>query len=355
MEKQKDYKEPEYRQYESDEIDLRKVFAEIGNFFQRIWNGIIYSIISFKRSSVRYRYLIILLLVAGLLLGFFYRTVKAPVYQSSMIVRSEYLSDLLLENAIQKLNSMLSDTTRMEISTFLNLNQSTAKNIASFTYEAVRSEKDVAEFEFIAEQLEKLETTGAEINELINQIERNNQETFEITVLVNDPNELEGLEEAVVNYFAELDYIEKRLEINKRNLNARREKLLIESEKLDSLKEIIYANYVKMAVRDREGSNNVILNDAQVTNPLDVVNQDLSLYNQRLNTEERLYLRPEFEVISGFTTFLQPASDNLRDTLIKAFLISLAAAYGIIFLIEVNRYLNRVERERYQTQEETTA
>jgi len=327
MEKQKDYKEPEYRQYESDEIDLRKVFAEIGNFFQRIWNGIIYSIISFKRSSVRYRYLIILLLVAGLLLGFFYRTVKAPVYQSSMIVRSEYLSDLLLENAIQKLNSMLSDTTRMEISTFLNLNQSTAKNIASFTYEAVRSEKDVAEFEFIAE----------------------------ITVLVNDPNELEGLEEAVVNYFAELDYIEKRLEINKRNLNARREKLLIESEKLDSLKEIIYANYVKMAVRDREGSNNVILNDAQVTNPLDVVNQDLSLYNQRLNTEERLYLRPEFEVISGFTTFLQPASDNLRDTLIKAFLISLAAAYGIIFLIEVNRYLNRVERERYQTQEETTA
>jgi hypothetical protein len=98
---------------------------------------------------------------------------------------------------------------------------------------------------------------------------------------------------------------------------------------MDSLKSVLYQNYQTLGKTSR-GSNNVILSDEAMTNPLDVFKQDLELNQQILEIDEALYIQPDFEVIEGFTTFKQPESAGLLKILFISFWVSWLMGYLII-------------------------
>jgi hypothetical protein len=158
------------------------------------------------------------------------------------------------------------------------------------------------------------------------------------------PAVIKPLQDALVNYFKDNDYIKKRIQINKTNLVSKKNKLQHDSQKLDSLKKIIYSNYKSMAEQGRQGSNNVILSDKSVTNPIEVYNQDLNIYNQILEAEKNLFLQPDFEVIDGFTQFDSPASDSKLKMIVKAVLIAFVLAYVIVGVREFNKYLSTISK-----------
>jgi hypothetical protein len=53
-------------------------------------------------------------------------------------------------------------------------------------------------------------------------------------VLIYNPDIVKNLEKAIVTYYANNGYIKRRVDINKENLQARKVKLVKESNKLDS-------------------------------------------------------------------------------------------------------------------------
>jgi hypothetical protein len=94
-----------------------------------------------------------------------------------------------------------------------------------------------------------------------------------------------------------------------------------------------------MALQSRQGSNNVILSDKAVTDPIEIYKQDKEVYNELQSVEERLYLQPDFEIVSGFTEFTDPASPGLVKSIAISILIALALGYFIVALLSFNKYL----------------
>jgi len=111
---------------------------------------------------------------------------------------------------------------------------------------------------------------------------------------------------------------------------------------LDSLKDVIYDNYQNMASQSRQGSNNVILSDKAVTNPIEIFTQDIDLYNEIQYIDRALYLQDDFEVVDGFTEFSKPTSASPLKASFYGILIAVGIGYLIVALFSFNKYLSKL-------------
>jgi hypothetical protein len=260
-----------------------------------------------------------------------------------MILSSEYLNKRIVDNTIEKLNLLAEEEEKAGLAKVLNISTELADNIHDFDAKPFVAENELIELEILKEQLKNFQSDNKNekvITQVIDRIEIENRHAYEITVRVYNPTVVRELETAIVSYFKNNDYLKKRVEISKTNLLARKNKLTKESQKLDSLKEVIYANYQNMAAQSRQGSNNVILSDKAVTNPIEIYTQDINLYNEIQAIDRSLFLQDDFEVVDGFTEFSKPSSDGPVRISAYAILIAIGLGYLIVALSKFNKYLD---------------
>ena len=227
----------------------------------------------------------------------------------------------------------------------LQISNELAENIHDFEAKPFVAEAELIELEVLKEQLKNFQADNKNdrvIQQVIERIEIENRHAYEITIRVYNPTVVHELETALVNYFRNNEYLKKRVEITKFNRLARKQKFIRESQKLDSLKEVIYANYQNMAAQSRQGSNNVILSDKAVTNPIEIFKEDIDLYNEIQSIDKSLYLQNDFEVVDGFTEFSMPSSDGPIKTSAYAILIAIALGYLLVALFSFNKYLDKL-------------
>lgn len=331
----------------SDEIDLGQLFTRIGNFFANAWLGLMRFLATLRRAPFENKMSFALIITASIILGFvFSYYVRKNYYESSMILSSNYLNKRLADNTIDKLDLLAKEQHKTGLSRVLGLVDSLADNIVAFEVKPFVSENDVVELEVLKEQLRSARTNAdntAVINEVIERISIENRHAFEITVRTLNPNVIPNLQDAVVAYFKNNPYIKKRIESNRLNLQKKQTQLTRDIAKLDSLKRVIYENYLNMAVQARSGSNNVILSDKAVTDPVEIYNQALSIYNDLLIVNTELYLQKDFEVVDGFTEFSEPASASLPMMLFYSLLIGIVVAYLDVAMRTFNRYLSTLK------------
>jgi hypothetical protein len=98
-----------------------------------------------------------------------------------------------------------------------------------------------------------------------------------------------------------------------------------------------------MARQSREGSNNVILSDKYLTDPMSVYYADLNFNKEIQEIDKQLQVKAYFEVVDGLTTFRKPSSYNIATILLYAFFGSVVAAYVLIGLWKFNQYLAALE------------
>jgi len=329
----------------SDEIDLGVLFEKIGNFFKSIAGGSLRFIAVLRNTPVRNKGLFLVLMISGAGLALAYSfALKKKFYESSMILNSDYLNKRIVDNAIEKLNLLADEETPKGLASALHISDSLARNIVKFTARPFVAERELIEIEVLKEQLKSAQLKNqAVIDQITRRIEIENQHAFEFAVRTYSPTAIKPLQDALVNYFRNNDYIKRRIEITKTNLGARKLKLINESHKLDSLKNVIYANYRSMAEQTRQGSNNVILSDKSVTNPLDVYSQDLSFNDQILSIDRQLYIQPDFEIVDGFTEFNEPASASELKMVVTGLLIGFAFGYVVVAMKKFDKYLSGID------------
>ena len=315
----------------SDEIDLTQFFKWIGRGFNRVGNSILYSLATLRNLFFNNRLFFLGVILIGLVLGTIYsELLKKKYYKTTMVLSCDYLNTQILENTIDKLNLLSREEEREGLAEELKIDQKTAKNIQEFEFNPFVSEDDVVEMEVLRTQLTNIVADKKDLVEkVMSKLEIENKNAYEISVLVYNPDIVKPLEKALVTYFNSNEYIKRRIEINKVNLTSRKSKLTKESSKLDSLKVVLVQNYQTLGKTSR-GSNNVILGEEGLTNPLDVFTQDLEINKEILEIDEKLYLQPDFEVVEGFTTFKQPESASLIKILFISFWISFLMGYLII-------------------------
>jgi len=329
----------------SEEIDLGALFSKIGDFFRNVGLGFLKLLALIRRIPLENKSSFIILIAAALIIGISYSTFwKKKFYATTMILSSEYLNKRIVDNTIEKLNLLANEDNKKGLASVLQISDSLAENIHDFEAKPFIAESEIIELELLKEQLKNAQTADNEnvIKNVIERIGIENRHAFEITVRVYNPTVVRQLETALVNYLKNNEYLKKRVEITKSNMLARKQKLIGESQKLDSLKSVIYANYQSMAAQSRQGSNNVILSDKAVTNPIEIFDQDINLYNEIQFIDRFLYLQSDFEVVDGFTEFSKPSSAGLVKISAIAILIAIGLGYLLVGLLSFNKYLDKL-------------
>lgn len=339
--------QPQERPTPSDEIDLSRLFSKIGDLFRGIGTGFIRFLALLRSIPLRNKLLFSVVIVTTIVCSIFYGLfLKKKFYESTMIINSAYLNKRIIDNTIEKLNLLAEEKNKSGLAKLLNLNDSVAAKISKFEAKPFVAETDVIELEVLKEQLKSARDNSKNpgvIDQVIQRIEIENRHAFEITVRTFSPTVIVELQSALVNFLRNNDYVKKRIEINRQGLLQRKEKLLIESGKLDSLKELIYANYKSMAEKERQGSNNVILSDRSITNPIDVYGQSILIYNEIQSIDRELHIQSDFEVVDGFTEFSEPASASLSKMVAQAFILGIGIAYLLVALGNLNTYLSDLD------------
>lgn len=325
----------------NDEIDITQLFRWIGRGFKNFGLGIIAAIAGLRNIFFTNLVFFLIIILSGLALGgSYFQFLSKKFYKSSMIISCDYLNNRIMQNSIEKLNLLCLENDRNGLAAELKIDKDVAKNIRRFSFKPFISEKDLVEIEVLKEQLNNAAAEKKDlIEKIISKVDVENKHAFQLDVLIYNPDIVKNLEKAIVTYYASNEYIKRRIEINKQNLQARKSKLVGESNKLDSLKSVLYQNLQSMARQNREGSNNVILSDKYLTDPMEIYSEDLNMNEKVLEINEKLYLQPDFELIDGFTTFKEPENASLFKILIVALLASVVSGYLIIGLWKFDRYL----------------
>jgi hypothetical protein len=324
----------------TDEIDLAQLFSKIGSFFIAIGLGLMRFLSLLRRIPIKNKLLFSTTIAISILVGYYYgKFIRKKFYESTMIISSEYLNKRLVGNTINKLNLLAGEANKGGLAKILNITDSLAYNIVDFEAKPFVEERDLIELEVLKEQLKTQAKNEKVIEQVVKRIEIENRHAFEITVRTLSPAVIENLQTALVNFFKNNDYIKRRIEINQINLLEKKAKIFHDLQKLDSLKFIIYDNYKSMAAQSRQGSNNVILSDKAVTDPVQIYNQDLNLYTLFQSINSDIYVKKDFEVVDGFTEFNEPASASTKSIVLISFLIGFGMAYLLVALLALNRYL----------------
>jgi len=331
--------------YQDDEIDLRKLFQAIGSFFSGLWFGFIRIIVSIRRVTIEHKYLFLILIILGVVGAIGVNKTSRPYYSTSMFLKISIYRGKLIENSIEKLNLLCQEKGRSELASVLGIDSLLAAQIKGFEAIPFVNEQEIIDLEILKLQLKNLKTGEDQINQVISRLEIDNKSMYEIVVRVYDNSIIPDFEEPVVNYFRNIKYISKRLEISKQNRESKLRKLQLEAEKLDSLKSVIYRNLASLTDRTREGSNNVILAEDNITNPLSVIREDMNLYDQELAIRRQLALEPEIEVVDTFGTFLTLDSPRVTKSMVYAIFIAIGLGYFILLIKGINAYLLRFEKE----------
>ena len=332
----------------SDEIDITQLFRWIGRGFRNFGMGIIIAIAGLRNIFHTNRIFFLVVILSSLAIGgSYYQFLSKKFYKSSMIISCDYFNNRIFQNSIEKLNLLCAERDREGLSNELKIEIDVAKNIRGFDFQSFVLEKDLVETEVLKEQLQAAAPEKKDlVARIIGRVDIENKHAFQVEVFIYNPEIVKNLEAAIVNYFATNAYIKRRVEINRQNLENKKSKLIQESNKLDSLKQVLYQNLQSMARQNREGSNNVILSDKYLTDPLAIYAEDLNLHDELLEVNEKLYVQPDFEVVDGFTTFREPQSASLFKILATSFIVSLLVGYIIIGLLRFDQYLATLSKKQ---------
>jgi hypothetical protein len=332
----------------SSEMDLGQLFSRFGDALVSFGHWTMRSIAEIRKVTLKYKALFIVLIVISIGIGVAYsKYYKKKFFESSMILSSEYMNKRIVENSLKKLNILAGEESKSGLAKALGISDSVAQNIVYFEGKTFVEEKEVVELQVLKEQLKnsKLELENPKvIDDVIKRLEVENRHAFEFTVRLYRPEDFKLLEKGLVHYFKSNEYILKRLKINKSNLIGLRAKLQGDANKLDSLKSVMYDNFKNMAQPDRRGSNNVIL-DQPITNPIDIYSMGLRIYEELQETDKKIFLESDFEIVTGFTEMNVPASATTSQIAITSMLIGVLISYIIIALISFNIYLNKFDQD----------
>lgn len=335
------------RNYSDDEIDLRKLFQSIGKGFSNFGKWLVTLVVRFRRATLKYKFLLIAMIVVGGIGGIVFTEVTQPYYKTSMVLSSEYFNARLVDNSLEKLNTLCKEKDKTGLAQVLNIRSDVAENIMEFDYEPMVSEQDVVDVEVLKQKLGELKVKDTDISKVISQINIENKNSYIISVYVFDNKIIENLQNSLVSYFGNNPYIKNRIRINKENQLRLIDKLQEDISQLDSLKHAFNLNLKANASKKGGTSSNVYVGESGAMNPTEVYSEGVRLYRQLLSIRENLELGSDFELVDGFTVFSKPESAGLLKASVLSALIFLGIGYLLIMLIEINKYLNKVEKERF--------
>lgn len=337
---------PKQKPRGSEEVDLREIFVVISSFFIRAFESTL-GLILYLRSFIK-RYWVVNVFSFILSIGYFGYTYYSapPVYTSSMVVSSQYFKGSLILNAFRNLNRLCKQGNEEGVAELLGLPREEVAALKRVYLEPMISQERRTQVKELIGGLNPNKDIEL-IMQLQNEISIENQSTYIVVVEITNTDILDNLDSAIVNYLVGNKFIKNRIDISRRNLELKEQRLREESAELDSLKNALFLNYASLTDEERRGSGNVYVGtDQQMVDPLTVYREGMRLYDEQLSLAKSLYLQSEIEIVDTFKKFSSPVNSGLLKTIIYAIAFGVLLSFAIGSILDFNKYLNKVEARR---------
>lgn len=266
----------------TDEIDLGELLVNI------------------KKSVVKRKWLIIILTIAGMILGITKYTISPVVYRSEMVAYSEVLEETLILTIDENLKKIFSDRNLKYIAERFSLPDSVAKSISSIKIDLQEKQKN---------------KDGLYFNIKVNSKSNNN---FDI------------INPGIIKYLSSNEYVNKRVILQKEHHQKLIDKLDNEIGLIDSLK-----NNISGLEKNQK---------LTVLDPSAIYETLIGLYKDQLRTNSKLDLSNGVEIIDTID-YSRPVSAGLLKSAVVGFGIGLIISFMIVFLLEVSSYIKQYEKQ----------
>ena len=257
----------------TDEIDLLELLAKV--------------VLTIKSNILSF----IVAFILGTGLGLCYYQFVPKTYESKMMVISDILPNAFCEPLSETLNSLIIDGNHQLLADKLGLTPEEASQIGKIQIEAIKSEKD-----------------KKDVKEGF---------TFVITVKVDNNNLLPKLQEGVLNYLRNNEYIKVKSRQNKIMDQALIDKMVIEINSLDSLKKNLLLGHPV----SRSTPQTILMDPASISSEI------VKLSNEKYELINKLELVNSIQLVEGFTAYENPASPKLSLS------VAAGSSLGIFFVI----------------------
>lgn len=270
--------------YQDDEIDLKDLLKKVIKVLERGTKAIFLSVL------------------LGAVLGLGYFLNSGVSYQSSLVLSSDILKLANIEALFTPLELLLDEGNTALVSQKLHIEEE------------------------LAEKLIALEVKSVFENETLNQEPIS---YFEITAMVSDNAILPELQQGLIEYLTNNDYVKRRVALDKEKL-----KVLIENVD-NEIKEIeLLKNRIESGSVLNSGSSNVVLME-----PSNLYQQSMMMFEKKQAFIKELALVESIEVVKEFTPFSKPSSPSWILCLVMGFAGGLILGFAILFFREMDRYV----------------
>lgn len=268
-----------------EEVDLMEVFLKL--------------IIVIRKNFL----LIVLFFVLGSVIGFIYYASAQKVYKSNLVISSDILTNSYSKALIDNINQHRKDQNLDAIVKSLHVSIQVAENLHYLKVEKLEAATDLKE-----------------------------SEKFVITADVSDVQILPELQQGVIFYLSNNDYVKIRVEQRKRYLDELIAKVEREIKDMETLKQGIMSGAFFESVKGD------VMFDPTVVN-----SKILELTKEKLTLENSRDLVNSVQVIEGFSQFDGPSSPKMGVAIASGSIIGLIFVGILLGLKSIRKLLNMAE------------
>jgi hypothetical protein len=257
----------------SDEIDLLDLAIKLNRVFVKNLKSLIVAF------------------VIGTLVGLAFYQFVPKKYESKMILLSDILTSSYSERITESLDNLIKEQNSKILSERIGLTVEQAKQIAKIEIESVK-QKEAKD-------------------------DKSESSTFIVTVKTKDNAILPQLQDGIINYLRNNEYVKIRVRQRQDFYKAMIEKVGQEINSLDSLKRRLFSGqpiYSKSS-------------EMMLVDPTNIYSKIIELSKEQISYKNSLELVNSIQLVEGFTVFDKPVSPKLSISLASG------ASLGIFFVL----------------------
>lgn len=275
-----------------DEIDLGPVLNAIRDFFRAVGEALVLAGKAIKFYLIR----LVFVVIIALLIGYGIYKIQNPVYYSSMVVTSQYLSPEYYHHIISEMDLLIKDRNFEVLADKLNIPDTTAEEFQSIYYLPLVVEGDT--------------------------IKEHNP--FRVVVASHDGRIFNELTDPLAHFLENNEFVRHRKQIRIQQLESAIATLDGEIEQLDSLKKVME----KSLLNPNISSAGITLSESP--DPVSVYEQKMEMFNSKQYNVSQLAQKENIQVVHPFTIRTKADKPDLLLTLFTSFWMGLIV--GIIYV-----------------------
>jgi hypothetical protein len=244
-------------------------------------------------------WLITLFFAIGTVLGLAYYYSSPKRYESKMVISSTILTRSFSKELIEKLNTHRRERNIRALTQLLQVSEKTAENIAYLEIETLSQADDFKE-----------------------------TDKFIVSAQTLSPDVWSELQQGLVHYLENNEFVKVRVEQNKKYLKQMLAKVDNEINDMEAFKKRLINGEFFQSAR-----GNVMFDPTTVNSKI------LELTKERINLQNSLELASSVQVVDGFTKFERPTAPRLSVSLVSGALVGIFFVAILITFKSVRRLL----------------